>query len=179
VYRRVADAVLNSASISGFHHRADGNAGEATTRTDMSTARIAAAAALFTLLSAADATAKPVTVSTDTNLRKAPGTGSEILTLIPKGTTVEVGTCNNGWCQASLNGQDGYAIAQNLGMALPPRRGIRRPVDVYEDEVEEGPPVAYGPGYRPYPYGYGPYPYGYYGYRPWFGFGWGWGWRRW
>ena len=145
----------------------------------MNVVRIAASAALLTLLSAVGANAKPVTLASDTNLRKSPGTDGVVVTLMPKGTTVEVGTCTNGWCQVSANGQDGYAIAQNLGMAPPPRRsGIRRPVDVYEDEVDAGPPVAYGPGYyRPYPYG--PYPYGYYGYRPWFGYGWGWGWRRW
>ena len=136
----------------------------------MSFPRIAASAAVFTLLSAACAAAKPVTITTDTNLRKSPGTDSEVLTLMPKGTTVEVGKCSNGWCQTSLNGQDGYAIAQNLGMA--PRRVPRGP----EEEVDEyAPPVVYRPAYvygPPLYYGYGPY----YGY----GYGWGWGgWRRW
>jgi hypothetical protein len=137
----------------------------------MSFVRAAASAAIVTLLSAACATAKPIATSAETNLRKGPGTDSEVLTLVPKGTTVEVGKCTNGWCAASLNGQDGYVIARNVGLA--PRR--RRPgSDVYEEEVVAGP--AYGPPgyYRPYPYyGYRPY-YGYYGY------GWGyrgWGWR--
>jgi len=146
----------------------------------MSVVRIAASAAIYTLLSAACATARPVTIAADTNLRKAPGTNSEILTLIPKGTTVEVGKCSNGWCETSLNGQDGFAIAQNLGMGPPPPRRAPRP-QVYDEEVveEAPPPPAYGPYYRPYGYGpYGPY---YYGYRPFLGFGWGyWGWgRRW
>ena len=148
----------------------------------MSFVRIAASAAIFTLLSAVSATAKPVTLTAETNLRKSPGTDSPVLTLIPKGTTVEVGKCSNGWCATSLNGQDGYVIARNLGMA-PARRAPRAPV-VVEDEVDEvGPPIGYSPrayvvgppvyyGYRPY-YGYGPYYGGYYG-------GWGyrgWGWR--
>jgi uncharacterized protein YraI len=135
----------------------------------MSFVRIAASAAIFTLLSAACATAKPVTLAADTNLRKAPGTDSEVLTLMPKGTTVEVGKCSNGWCETSLDGKDGFAIAQNLGMA--PRRAPR----VVEEEVEYAPPPVYGPRPAyvygpPVYYGYGPY-YGYYG-------GWGWG-RRW
>jgi uncharacterized protein YraI len=139
----------------------------------MSVVRIAAAAAIFTLLSAVGATAKPIVTSGDTNLRKSPGTDSAVLTLVPKGTTVEVGTCTNGWCQASFDGQDGFVIAQNVGMAAarrPPRGQV-----VAEEEVDEyGPPVVYRPA--PYYYGYGPY-YGYYGgwgYRG----GWGWG-RRW
>jgi Bacterial SH3 domain len=144
----------------------------------MSVVRIAAAAAAFSLLSAVGATAKPVTLTTETNLRKAPGTDSEVLTLIPKGTTVEVGKCTNGWCEATLDDKKGFAIAQNLGMARrPPPRGPAGGEEIVE---EEGPPV-YGPRYvagppvyyRPY-YGYG------YGYGPYYGYGWGyrgWGWR--
>ena len=51
----------------------------------MSFVRIAASVAIFTLLSAACAVAKPIAVSTDTNLRKATGTNSEVLTLIRRG----------------------------------------------------------------------------------------------
>jgi uncharacterized protein YraI len=137
----------------------------------MSLARIAASAAVFTLLSAVCATAKPIATTAETNLRKEPGTKSDVVTLIPKGTTVEVGKCSNGWCQASLNGQDGYVIARNVGMA--PRR---RPPgsQVYDEEVDDyGPPPAYGP----------PIYYGYPVYGPYYGYGWGWahyGWgRRW
>lgn len=147
----------------------------------MSLARIAASAAIFTLLSATGATAKPIAVSTDTNLRKSAGTDGEVVTLIPKGTTVEIGKCNNGWCAASLNGQDGFVIARNVGMA-PVRGAPPRGRAVVEGEIVDEPPVVYGPprGYvmEPpvyYGYGYGPY-FGYgWGYRGW---GWGWG-RRW
>jgi hypothetical protein len=140
----------------------------------MSVVRVAACAAIFSLLSVVGAIAKPIVTTGDTNLRKSPGTDSQVLTLIPQGTTVEVGKCTNGWCEASLNGQDGFVIAQNVGMA-PARRAPPRGQVVAEDEY--GPPV-YGPG--PYVvgppayYGYRPYPYyGYYG-------GWGWrgGWGR-
>jgi uncharacterized protein YraI len=139
----------------------------------MSFVRIAASAAIITLVSVVCSSAKPVTTTTDTNLRKSPGTDSPVLTLIPRGTTVEVGKCSNGWCQTSLNGQDGYVIAQNVGMASA-RRAPRGP-EVVEEEVDDyGPPVAYG---APYVVG----PPVYYGYGPYYGYGWGYrGWgRRW
>jgi uncharacterized protein YraI len=112
----------------------------------MSSVRIAAWAAILTLLPAVGAIAKPVTTIADTNLRQSPGTSSPALTLIPKGTSVEVGKCSNGWCQTSLNGQDGYVFAQNVGMA--PRRAPRGPM-VTEEIVDEeaGPPVVYRPAY--------------------------------
>jgi Bacterial SH3 domain len=74
-------------------------------------------------LVAAEASEKrmsPVTTIRDTNLRTALQTDSEILSLIPKGTAVEVGNCRNGWCQVSWNGNDGYTIARNLGSVIAP-----------------------------------------------------------
>src|SRR5579863_5457750 len=124
-------------------------------------AKAAASAAIATLLLTGAATAKPIATVAETNLRKGPGTDTEVLTLIPKGTTVEVGKCTNGWCEASLDGKDGFIIARNVGMAPrpAPRHG---PPQVYEEEIVEAPP-----GPRPAPYYYRPYyPYGYY-YRPW------------
>jgi hypothetical protein len=141
----------------------------------MTLIRIVASAAVVTVLSVVNATAKPSATTGDTNLRKSPSTDSAVLTLIPKGTTVEVGKCSNGWCQVSLNGQDGYVIGQNLGMAGP-RRAPRGPAVVEEEIEEDGPPVGYGPAYvvgPPVYYGYGPY----YGYGGW-GYRGGWG-RRW
>jgi hypothetical protein len=146
----------------------------------MSFVRIAASAAIFTVLSAVGATAKPVTLTADTNLRKAPGTDSEVLTLIPKGTTVEVGKCTNGWCETTLEDKKGFAIAQNLGMAAarrPPPRGPGAGEEIVE---EDGPPVygprayVFGPPVYYRPWGYGPY-YGY-GYYGWGYRGWGWRW---
>jgi hypothetical protein len=135
----------------------------------MSSVRIAALIAIVTLLPSVGAIAKPATLTAQTNLRKSPGTDAEVLTLMPKGTTVEVGKCTNGWCRASADGKDGYAIAQNLGMA--PRPPPHAP-EIVEDEVEEyAPPVVYGP---PPAYVVGPPVY--YGYRP-YGFYGGWGYR--
>lgn len=136
----------------------------------MSLVRIAALAACFILLSAASAAAKPIATTAETNLRKAPGTDSPVLSIIPKGTTVEVGKCTNGWCETSTDGRDGFVIARNLGLA--PRRA-RPAAQVYDGEVVavDGPLLPAPPGdyrYHGAYYGYAPY-YGYYG-------GWG-GWR--
>ena len=90
----------------------------------MNVARAAASAAILISLTIDLAAAKSATVAAEVNLRKGPGTDSEIITLIPKGTMVEVGTCANGWCKVSFDGQDGYSIATNLGLAG--RRARRR-----------------------------------------------------
>jgi len=141
----------------------------------MNFARVAASSAMLLTLSVGLAMAKPVTVTADVNLRSGPGTANDVVTLIPKGTMVEVGTCANGWCQVSFNGQDGYSIATNLGLAPPVRRpppGYPPPPDgdyppppgyVVGPPVYYGGPVYYGPCCGPYFYG-----------------GWGWrgGWRR-
>jgi hypothetical protein len=135
----------------------------------MSLARLAVITAMLTALSTA-ASAKPVTVTSETNLRKAPGTSSEVITLIPKGEKVEVGGCDAGWCKVTWSGQDGYAIGRNLGLAPPARRVARRYAEEYDDDSEveytPGPGYVVGPPVYPGYYGYGPYYYG----------GWGGGW---
>jgi hypothetical protein len=143
----------------------------------MNFARNAGQAAIITALSVVGATAKPVATTGETNLRKAAGTDSEIVTLIAKGTTVEVGDCKNGWCQVSWNGQDGYVIARNLGMGTAPRRPRAATAGEGYDGYGYGPPP---PGYVPAPYVVGPPAYyGYpYAYRPYYGYGPYWGWRR-
>jgi uncharacterized protein YraI len=135
----------------------------------MALARLAVIVAMLTALSTT-VLAKPVTVTSETNLRKAPGTSSEIITLIPKGEKVEAESCDAGWCKVTWNGQDGYAIGRNLGLAPPASRVARRYAEEYDDDAE----VVYapGPGYvvgPPVYYGYGPHYYG--------GWGGGWGWR--
>jgi hypothetical protein len=141
----------------------------------MQFARLAASTAMLVMLPIAYAAANPVTVTADVNLRKGPGTANDIITLIPKGSMVDVGTCTYGWCQVNFNGQDGYSIATNLGMGGPVRRpppGYLPPPDADYPPPPGyvvGPPVYYGPAY------YGPCCYGGY-----YGGGWGWrgGWRR-
>lgn len=140
-------------------------------------ARLAAGVAMLTALATSLAAAKPVTVVADVNLRKGPGTDSEVVTLIPKGTMVEVGTCTNGWCMVTYNGMDGYSIAPNLGLAPRP---VRRPPG-YADDYPP-PPGVYPPppAYVVGPPVYDPPYVGPYYYRPYYGYGWrgGWGWRH-
>ena len=153
----------------------------------MNFARLMASAAIATILAVDLAAAKPATVAAEVNLRKAPGTDAEIITLIPKGTMVEVGTCTNGWCKVSWNGQDGYSIATNLGLGGPPPVR-RRPMMAQDDYDYPPPPGTYGPPpgyvvgppvYYDVPAYYGPYHGPYYA-RPYYGPGWrgGWGWRH-
>ena len=84
----------------------------------MPLSRLMLSAAMLAALSAA-AAAKPVTITAETNLRAAPGTKSETLGLMPKGTEVEVGECDAGWCKVTWDGKEGFAIARNLGMVVP------------------------------------------------------------
>jgi hypothetical protein len=81
--------------------------------------RMTMAAATVIALSAA-ATAKPLTLPAETNLRAAPGTKSEIITLIPKGSAVEVGDCDAGWCKVKFGDKEGFAIARNVSEAPAP-----------------------------------------------------------
>ncbi|HLH93974.1 MAG TPA: SH3 domain-containing protein [Xanthobacteraceae bacterium] len=143
----------------------------------MNFARLAAGSAIFVMLLADVAAAKPVTVTADVNLRKGPGTANDIITLIPKGSMVDVGTCTYGWCQVSYNGQDGYSIAANLGLGGPVRRpppanGYPPPPD---DDYPPPPPPGYvvgPPVYYAPPVYYGPCC------GPYYGWGWRGGWRR-
>lgn len=80
--------------------------------------RIAIAAVTAAALTGA-ASAKPLTLSSETNLRAAPGTKSEIVTLMPKGSEIEVGECDAGWCKVTFGDKSGFAIGRNLGEAPP------------------------------------------------------------
>ena len=125
--------------------------------------------AVLSCLAVPCASAKPVAATAETNLRKSPGTDSPVLTIIPKGATVEVGKCSQGWCEASFESRDGFVIARNVGLA--PARRAHAAAQVYDEEViaEVGPPRFAPPLY----YGYhGPY----YGYGPFYD---GWGYRGW
>lgn len=74
-------------------------------------------AAVTVIAFTAAAAAKPVTLSAETNLRAAPGTKSEVVTLIPKGSQVEVSECDAGWCKVKFGDKEGFAIGRNVGEA--------------------------------------------------------------
>jgi hypothetical protein len=149
-------------------------------------ARLTLCAATLLSVSAGYAVAKPVTTAADTNLRKGPGTDSEIVMLIPRGSTIDVDKCANGWCTVSWNGQNGFAFAGNVmgptfggfrprpagppdvaidvpGRDRPPVFGrppvVGGPPIVEEDDDDDGylPPARVpGIAYRPPPVPYAP-----------------------
>jgi uncharacterized protein YraI len=68
-------------------------------------------ASLFAGLSACSA---PGIVTAPVKLQQAPAVESEVLATIPRGSTVKVKDCTNGWCRVSWNGRDGYTLTKNL-----------------------------------------------------------------
>jgi uncharacterized protein YraI len=75
------------------------------------------AASLIALTAAASA--KPLTLPAETNLRAAPGTKSEVVTLMPQGSQVDIGECDAGWCKVKFGDKEGFAIGRNLGEGSP------------------------------------------------------------
>jgi hypothetical protein len=96
-------------------------------KADVNLARNATFAAMIATMWAVCATAKPIATTEETNLRRALGTDSEILTLIPRGTSVEVGDSSNGWCQVSWSRHDGYASGLAQGQSAGPPAGGQTP----------------------------------------------------
>jgi len=121
------------------------------------------------------ALAKPAYVASTVNLRVAPGTGSDIVAKIPGGSLVDVGACDEGWCEISWRDKTGFAIQTALNMSgrVPQPRAAAGPAyrqGPQGPQVVEGPEVVDGPVYydRPPPRVY----YGGRYDRPY------WGWRR-
>jgi uncharacterized protein YgiM (DUF1202 family) len=93
-------------------------------------------AAALVAASAPLAFAKPVNLPVETNLREAPGTKSNVVTLIPKGTEVEVGECDAGWCKVTADGKDGYVIERNLSST--PRAAPHQPQQADVQKLRRG-----------------------------------------
>ena len=92
--------------------------------------------ALATLLLTAAASAIQTTTSSNANLRAGPSTSARVLTVIPKATALNVGTCTT-WCTVSYGGQTGYVSKSTLDFkgatpipaSLPPTSGTYTNVD--------------------------------------------------
>jgi hypothetical protein len=97
------------------------------------------------------------------NLRTGPGTGYGIITTIPGGAAVGVGSCVPSWCQVNYAGFNGWVSTALLGDVGQP---------AYPPPPAYVPPPAYAYAPPPvYPY-YAPYYYGpsfgfYFGGHPW------------
>lgn len=57
--------------------------------------------------------------ATTLRLREAPSTDARIVTTIPRGSQIRVGTCSEGWCEVTFRGDQGYAAEQYLGDSPP------------------------------------------------------------
>ena len=71
-------------------------------------------------------------VTTQVKLQQAAAADSEVLATIPKGSTVKVSACTNGWCSASWNGREGYILAKSV------RIGNGRPHTATDGSAGEG-----------------------------------------
>jgi len=109
----------------------------------------------------------PAVTHSNVNLRNGPGTNYTVVTLIPAGSSVDVSECQNGWCQVTYQGQNGYIIQSSIA---PPAAGAS--ARLAPPPGYAGPPGPPPPGYDVPPPGYypPPPPYGYY-----YGYGYGYG----
>ncbi len=125
------------------------------------------AASVVALALPAEALAAYTTSSV--NLRTGPGTGYGIVTTIPGGVGVGMGSCVPGWCQVNYAGYSGWVATVYLGDAGQPAYA---PAPAYAPPpaYEPAPAYAYPPPAYPYysPYYYGP-SFGFYfgGGHPW------------
>jgi uncharacterized protein YraI len=112
-----------------------------------------ALAAGLLLTSAGVASAAPALVTGDLNLRTGPGTNYRVTTVLPGGSTVNVGDCGGGWCRVAWRGGDGFASSSYLdlggrfyGAAPPPVYVAPPPVVTFG--FGWGGPRFYGGSYR-------------------------------
>ncbi|HZO46982.1 MAG TPA: SH3 domain-containing protein [Xanthobacteraceae bacterium] len=112
---------------------------------------------------------------TNLNMRSGPGTGYQVLGVIPAGAPVAVLGCDGRWCQVNYAGRIGYANGNYLGgdtrtVIVAP--GVAAAAAAYASSGGYGYGPTFGYGYRRgYWGGYG----GYAGYDGYAGYGGGYG----
>jgi uncharacterized protein YraI len=81
----------------------------------------------FSLALSASALATTAFVATDLNLRSGPSTAYPVVSVLPRGSSVEVFGCTDGyaWCDVARRGNRGWVSARYLEF---PQRGRRLPV---------------------------------------------------
>jgi uncharacterized protein YgiM (DUF1202 family) len=74
-------------------------------------------------------------------LQQAAAADSEVLATIPKGSTVKVSNCTNGWCSASWNGRNGYVLAKHVRSGSKRTRGATdsSAKDSGQEDIPPGP----------------------------------------
>jgi hypothetical protein len=89
-------------------------------------------------------------VTAQVKLQQAAAADSEVLATIPKGSTVKVSDCTNGWCSASWNGREGYVLAKYVRVGNERSRSAADgPVgDSAQEDIPPGPESSqeFGPG---------------------------------
>lgn len=109
---RSALPVLGYASVPNPHAGWDEGqrAISSAARKSSASAPVAASAAPAASANTPDAGAmtETSTVTADVNLRSAAEKDAPVVTVVPKGSSVGVGSCDNWWCAVSVNGQSGF-----------------------------------------------------------------------
>ncbi|WP_372423879.1 I78 family peptidase inhibitor [Salinarimonas chemoclinalis] len=98
------------------------------------------------LLLAAPALAEPARTTADLNLRAGPGTGYAVVAFMPRGSLVDVRTCERAWCEVGHRGRVGWVSRRHLRLGAAP--GPIRPGPIRPDPLPP-PPRAERP--RPSP----------------------------
>ena len=80
--------------------------------------RITLAATMF-LLSNGMAVAAPAYVMGDLNLRAGPTTKSRVVSVLPRGATVDAFDCGPNWCRVDFDGYSGFASLSYLDVGAP------------------------------------------------------------
>lgn len=75
---------------------------------------VAVAAIGATLMSALPALAFPAQATNALNVRSGPSTGYSVVDVLYQGETVNVSSCNAGWCAITHQGPDGYVSGRYL-----------------------------------------------------------------
>jgi len=73
-----------------------------------------------------------------TRLQAAPASDSEIFATIPKGSSIKVDDCTNGWCHATWNGRDGYILTKHLRIGAATSEGTDRDEPRSDESPQSG-----------------------------------------
>jgi hypothetical protein len=111
---------------------------------------LSAALAVFTVSGGVAVAASPMT---NLNMRSGPGTGYQVIGVIPAGAPVDVLGCGGRWCRVSYAGRMGYANGSYL--SGDPRTAIVAPgAAAYASSYGYGSGSGFGSNYGGPGYGY-------------------------
>lgn len=86
--------------------------------------KISLALLLVPVMGVVAAQASPGVTTADVNFRAGPGTDTQSFGVLPNGTAIDIGNCDQtGWCAITVNGVDGYASQQYVETTAAPATG--------------------------------------------------------